>query len=112
MDESTPPPPHNPPPWSSPPPPPPPPLIIAPRTPPPRRGRGWMVFSIVLLLLLAMSMLMNLGNLFSRSLASGKTRSGRTVGPKLEEMVTEDNSAVNKIAVLEIGGIITSRTID
>jgi len=85
---------------------------MAPRTPPPRRGRGWMVFSIVLLLLLAMSMLMNLGSLFSRSLATGKTRSGHTVGPKLEEMVTEDNSAVNKIAVLGIGGIITSRTID
>jgi protease-4 len=70
-----------------------------------------MVFSIILLLLLALSMLFNLGNL-SRGLSPGRARSGHTVGPKLEEVVTEDHDAVNKIAVLEIGGIITGRSLD
>ena len=116
MDENTPPPPpppFTPPPTAAaPPPPPPPPIIYAqPALPPPRRSRGWMVFSIILVILLAFSVLMNIGSLFSRSLGPGK-RSSHTVGPKLEEVVTEDHDAVNKIAVVEVGGIITSRAMD
>src|SRR6266699_3837579 len=106
MDENTPPPPpFTPPPASAAPPPPPPPPIIyaqpaAPAPAPPRRGRGWMVFAIVLFILLAVSVLFNIGNLFSRSLVSGK-RASHIVGPRLEEVVTEDHDAVNKIAVVE-----------
>ena len=70
-----------------------------------------MVFAIVLLVLLALSVLLNVGSLFTRSL--GPTRhAGHSVGPKLEEVVTEDHDAVNKIAIIEVSGIITSRVMD
>jgi protease-4 len=45
-------------------------------------------------------------------LSHGKGRVSRTVGPKLEEVLTEDNDSPNKIAVVEIDGIITSRMMD
>jgi protease-4 len=70
-----------------------------------------MVFAIVLLVLLALSVLLNIGSLFSRSLGSTR-HAGHTVGPKLEEVVTEDHDAVNKIAVIEVSGVITSRAMD
>jgi protease-4 len=108
MDENTP-PPSGPSSWSASPPPPPPPVIVAPPAPPARRGRGWMVFSIILVVLLLFSMLLNLGSLLSRGLSPGRSRANRAVGPKLDEAITEDNGAVNKIAVVEIGGIITGR---
>jgi protease-4 len=68
-----------------------------------------MVFSIILVVLLLFSMLLNLGSLLSRGLSPGRSRANRAVGPKLDEAITEDNGAVNKIAVVEIGGIITGR---
>jgi protease-4 len=66
-----------------------------------------MIFSILLLVILALSVLLNLGSLFS-GLSHGK-RITRTVGPKLEEILTEDNDAAVKIAIVEIHGIISSR---
>src|SRR5262245_56841457 len=116
MDDNAtqpPPPPTSPPPYAAPPPPPPPPL----RPPPPfaaaaparRGGRGWMIVSILLIVLLAFSMLLNVG-LFSG--ASHGRRITRTVGPRPEEVLTEDNDALAKIAVIEIRGIITSRQAD
>src|SRR5262245_1964981 len=105
-----------PPPPVSPPPPPPPAPAPTPAyafTPPPplapaasparRRGRGWMVFSVILLVLLVFSVLLNLGSLVS-GLSHGKGRVTRTVGPKLDEVLTEDNDSQNKIAVIEING--------
>jgi len=65
-----------------------------------------MVAAILLLVLLAFSMLLNIG------MMSGSThgrRITRTVGPRLEEVLTVDNDSGNKIAVVEIRGIITSR---
>src|SRR3954470_10445137 len=76
----------------------------------PRRGRGWMVLSIVLLVLFLFSMLLNVGHLFS-GLSHGR-RVTRTVGPKLDEVLTEDNNANAKIAVIDIRGIITSSRAD
>lgn len=70
-----------------------------------------MIFSIILLLLLGVSFLLNLGNM-AGSLVHGRSRVTRTVGPKLEEVVFEDNSSANKIAIIEITGIIGSRAID
>jgi protease-4 len=100
------------------PPPPPPPLmpppLIAPAspTPLPRRGRGWMVFALVLLLLLGLSLFYNVNHLFSNVLhGRGVKYSSRAVGPRLDEVTTEDNDAVNKIAVVEVKGVITSQTI-
>src|SRR6266850_7650893 len=103
---------------SPPPPPPPPPLnpppvIVAPQPSVPRKsGRGWMVFALVLLVLLFLSGLYNVGNFFTSTLIHGKAPHARSVGPKIEEVITEDNDASDKIAVVEIDGIITSRVMD
>jgi protease-4 len=115
MDENV--PPINmppPPPLPLPPPPPqgPPPVIIQPTPAAPRRSRGWMVFALILLGLLFISVLFNLGNLASSMMrGKGGHYAGRTAGPRLEETVLEDNDAVNKIAVLEVAGIITSQAV-
>ena len=66
-----------------------------------------MVFSIILLLMLGMSMLFNIGSCVSK-VSSGGTRFTRTVGPKFEEVTIEDKDSQNKIAVIEINGIISS----
>jgi protease-4 len=93
----------------------PPPLITPPATGPrPKSGRGWMVIALILLVLLLISGLFNIGNYF-QSLMHGKGAhyaSSRTAGPKLEEVITEDNDANNKIALVEISGIISSRALD
>jgi protease IV len=115
MEENAPPSSDTPPPAAPPPPPPPltpPPVIVAPAsTPPRRRGRGWMIFAIVLLVLLGFSMLANLGHLFN-SLVPMKVARTHSAGPRLEEAITEDNDASAKIAVIEVNGIIMSRSID
>src|SRR5437899_12641300 len=101
------------PPAYAPPPVTPPPVIVPPSpTPAPGRGRGrgWMIFALLLLALLLLSLFYNLGHLAS-SVLHGKSPHARTVGPKLEEVLTEDNDAANKIALVEIEGIITSRIV-
>ena len=72
-----------------------------------------MIFAIVLLVLLFFSGLYNLGN-FTRNLLHGGSSSHyrRVAGPRLDEVVREDNDSVNKIAVVEVDGIITGRVID
>lgn len=123
MDETAPPtsftlPPDPPPqlaaPRPPPPPPPPlrpPPIMVAPSPPPPRRRRGWMIFAVLLLVLLGISLLFNMGH-FLGNFTSMKGVSARAAGPRLEEVVTEDNDAASKILILNIDGIITSRSID
>jgi protease-4 len=96
---------------------PPPPVIAPPPPPKPRRSRGWMIFAIILLVLLAFSMLGNFAQAISHAIGGGfnrgfKTSSARDIGPKLEECLLEDNDAHNKIAVIEVDGIITSHTAD
>src|ERR1043165_133043 len=103
---------------SAPPPPPltPPPFLAAPApaapAPQQKKKRGWMVFALVLLVLLGISFLYNVAHALGGGLAHGKNLHSRSVGPKLDEVVTEDNDADNKIAVIEIAGIITSRSMD
>ena len=74
-----------------------------------------MVFAIILLVLLLISFLYNLGN-FASNIVRGGGRSSRfasrTAGPRLEEVVVEDNDASDKIAVIEVEGIITGRQLD
>ncbi len=117
MEENTPPLPNTAPPPPPPPPlqPPPAPPVIAPGVPPRRsgRGHGWMVFALVLLALLLVSMLYNLGN-FASNLVHGKASHGyaRAGGPKLDEVVREDNDSTNKLALVEVNGIITGSPID
>jgi protease-4 len=117
MDDSTSSPPPmipQPPVTSAPPPsvPPPPPVLTAPGSTGPRRGgRGWMVFALILLFLLGLSMLSNIGH-FARTMTGVSGSRSRSVGPRLDEVVTEDNSTSDKIAVIDINGIITSRVTD
>src|SRR6266566_1893407 len=120
MEQNASPPPPPPPytepaPPAGPPPPPltPPPVIVPPaQSPSPRKGgRGWMAFALILLVLLGLSGLYNVRNLAS-GLLHGKSPRARSVGPRLEEVMTEDNDAADKIAVVEIEGIITSRLMD
>ena len=72
-----------------------------------------MVFALVLLALLLVSVLYNLGN-FASNLVHGKGSRGyaRTAGPRLDEVVREDNDSTNKLAVVELNGIITGSPID
>ena len=70
-----------------------------------------MVLALVLFLLLLLSTFFNITNLFT-PFSSGKARVSRTVGPKLEEVLVEDNSSSSKVAVIPIEGIITSRSLD
>lgn len=72
-----------------------------------------MVLAIVLFVLLLFSGLSNVRH-YANNLVRGKTTSygTRTSGPKLEEVITEDHDANNKIAVVEINGIISSRALD
>src|SRR4051794_12677712 len=103
------------PPSATPPPPPvftPPPIIVPPSPPrPPRRGRGWMVFAIVLLVLLGLSVLVNFSQFAGsvmRVSSGGTVTRAREAGPRLDEAVIEDNDAGNKIAIVDVNGIITS----
>jgi protease-4 len=72
-----------------------------------------MVIAFILFILLAISMLYNVGN-FAGNLLHGRggVKYGRTAGPRLEEVIYEDNDAANKIAIVEVDGIITGRVID
>src|SRR5262245_19171977 len=107
MEDNQVPPPFSQPPPVIPPPVTPPPVLMRPApTPPPRRGHGWMIFALVLLGLLFLSGMMNL-SLFSSGLGPVKGAHARVAGPRLDAALLEDNDAVNKIAVLDINGVIT-----
>ncbi len=106
MESNTPPPIPAPPLFQSPPP-----IIVPPPPTPPRKSRGWMILSIILFLLLAIILLANLGGLFKSfthlsGIGGPHQRSG---GPRLEEVVLEDNDASDKIAVIPIEGIISGQ---
>jgi len=105
---------------ASPPPPPltpPPPVITPPPPAKPRRSWGWIILSVILLVMLGFSLIGNvvqsfthsLGGSFSRGYKSSMTREA---GPRLDEVTLEDNDAHNKIAVVTVDGIITSHSAD
>ncbi len=89
-------------------PPPPPPLITAPVAATPKRGRGWMILALVLLVLLAISVMMNLGNIASGFMPPTRTVASHVAGPRFDEVIREDNGTRNKIAILDVEGIIYS----
>ncbi len=70
-----------------------------------------MIFALVVLVLLCISVLFNLGHL-ARSFVPVSVGRARAVGPRLEEVTTEDNDAAIKIAVVEVNGIITGQALD
>ena len=65
-----------------------------------------MIFALVVLVLLGISVLLTLGH-FARSFVPISVSRTRSVGPRLEEVTTEDNDAANRIAVVDVDGIIT-----
>ena len=71
-----------------------------------------MIFALILLVLLAFSMLGNLGSFFSSVFVPGNAPALRATGPKLDEIIREDNDASEKIAVIEVDGVISSRIMD
>lgn len=104
-------PPFNLPAGGSPPPPTPPPLIRPPAAAKSQKSRGWMVASLILLVLLAFSLFGNLAQSFMHSLSFShgyKNTTAREAGPKLDECILEENDSHNKIAVITVDGIISS----
>src|SRR5437660_1941231 len=88
-----------------------PPLITPPPPPrPPRKGSGWMKVAVVLGILLLLSVLSNLGHLVHSVTVTAKA--GRQPRAHLEEVTYENNHSKNKIALLDITGIITSEAWD
>ncbi len=71
-----------------------------------------MVFAIIVCVLLAFSLLMNLGQFASRIFRVTGPRYVHVVGPRIDEVLVEDNNAYEKIAVVNLRGIITSEVID
>jgi protease-4 len=71
-----------------------------------------MVFAIIVCVLLAFSMLMNLSQFASGLFRGTGHRYAYEVGPKIDEVLVEDNRAHDKIAVINLRGIITSEVID
>jgi protease-4 len=101
----------------TPPPLPPPPVIMPPPPAKPRRSWGWIIVSLILIVLLGFSLLGNLVQAVSHAIGGGfergfKTSTAREVGPKLDECILEDNGAHNKIAVITVDGVITSHSPD
>jgi protease IV len=95
----------------------PPPVITPPPPAKPRKSWGWMIVSVILIVLLGFSLLGNFTQFITHALSGGLNRSyntgtARSVGPRLDECIIEDNYAHNKIAVITVDGIITSHTAD
>lgn len=91
----------------SPPPPPPPPIIVNP-PPPPRSCAGWKIFSILLILLLLVSVGLNFVGLIGTMFGGGGGATGAQSGKHFHEVVVDNPNAKNKIAVLEVKGMISS----
>jgi protease-4 len=112
MEENAP-PPINTPPSAPPPPQAAPPMITPPmQGRPTRSGRGWMALALVLFLLLGLSVLYNIGHLAGNVFRGHSVKYTHTVGPRLDEVIYEDNDSGNKIAIVEVEGLITGRVID
>jgi protease-4 len=91
---------NTPPPFNAPPP-----VISAPPPPRPARRWGWIAVSAVLFVLLGLSVLINLGDLFSGFATVGSAHR-HVGGPRLDEVIVEDSGSRNKIAVIPIEGVI------
>jgi protease-4 len=87
-----------------------PPLLSSTVPPQPRRrGRGWMIFSIILLVLLGLSVLFHIGRLVTGMVSSGPAAGD---GPRLEEVTVENHDSNDKIAILPVAGIISGMSFD
>lgn len=97
-----------------PPPLPPPPVIQPPPPPKPRKSNAWKIILLVVVVvvvvgggLAALGLVSSLG-----SFANIQTPYHQAAGPRLDEVLVEDNDASVKIAVVELEGVITSEVVD
>jgi protease-4 len=74
---------------------------------PPRRGRGWMVFSIILLVLLLLSLGINFVHIVTGAFKVTQGSYGTSSGPRLDEVVVRESKSDNKIAVVDVTGVIS-----
>ncbi len=74
---------------------------------PARTGRGWKIFALLLLVALALSLFSN-----SRSIGHRPGRAVQQGEQPLDEILVENNKSQNKIAVVEVDGVITSSPMD
>jgi protease-4 len=93
--------------------PPPPPLTSTPpiivNTPTPQRsGGGWKVFAIILLVLLIGSVAMNFLGMLGSLLGDGGGSTGAQSGQHFHEVTVDNPTAKQKIAVVEVKGMISS----
>jgi protease-4 len=89
-----------------------PPLIVSvPPPPPPRSNAGLKIFCVVLLVLLFVSVLINAGHFASAFLEGGSASTGAQSGRRFHEVVVDNHDAKDKVAILEVSGMITSQTI-
>lgn len=93
------------------PPPIPPPLASAPLRPKERKPRGWMILALILLVLLFLSVMAFMGD-FAMQLVPGAGVPAGEAGPRLEEVLLQNNHASQKIAVIPVEGIIMSQSLD
>ncbi|HOX58446.1 MAG TPA: signal peptide peptidase SppA [Candidatus Paceibacterota bacterium] len=70
-----------------------------------------MVFALVVLVLLVISVFFNIGHALS-GLVPVKVAGYQSSGPRIEEVLKEDNNSSSKIALVTLDGIITSQAID
>lgn len=90
-----------------------PPIIVHAPPPPPQRGGGFLKFLGVLFVL---ALLVGAGlfalSLFAGSLLDGPTTAGAQSGRKFHEITVDNPNARDKIAILEVAGMITSASFD
>jgi protease IV len=91
---------------------------LPPSSPPPiyinnppaaRGGRGWMVLSLVLIMVIG---LMVVGRVFSAFMGAGRNITGTESGRHFEEITVENPGVQDKIAVVPVEGMITSEPWD
>lgn len=68
-----------------------------------------MVVSIVLFVLLAFSLLLNFGQMFESLASLGGASHQRSGGPRLDEVVIDENRSSEKIAVVSVDGVISGQ---
>jgi protease-4 len=75
--------------------------------PPPRKtGKGWMLLSILLLLILGLIVAAKVSGLTSKQITGGES------GQHFEEVTVENGEAADKIAIVDVSGLITSEPWD